>query len=85
MGTTVDLDDALLDRAKHLAVREGRTLSSVVSDALAAYLDARRQAEKAAPFELLVRGNPRARFPSPGEIAAAEEADDLRYRHPLRG
>jgi hypothetical protein len=77
MRTTVDLDDAMLDRAKHLALREGRTLSSVVSEALAAYLGARKQAQKAAPFELLVRGHPRARFPSPAEIAAAEDAEEL--------
>ena len=63
MRTTVDLDEAMLDRAKHLALREGKTLSAVVSDALAAYLGARKQAQKAAPFELLVRGNARGRFP----------------------
>jgi len=77
MRTTVDLDDAVLDRAKHLALREGRTLSSVVGDALAAYLAARKQAQKAAPFELMVRGDARARFPTPAEVAASEEAEEL--------
>jgi predicted transcriptional regulator len=77
MRTTVDLDEATLDRAKHLALREGRTLSSVVSDALSAYLGARKQAQKAVPFELLVRGNARARFPSPAEIAATEDSEEL--------
>jgi predicted transcriptional regulator len=77
MRTTVDLDEAMLDRAKHLALREGRTLSSVVSDALIAYLGARRHAQKAPPFELLTRGSARAHFPSPAEIAATEEAEEL--------
>ena len=77
MRTTVDLDEAMLDRAKHLALREGKTLSAVVSDALAAYLGARKQAQKAAPFELLVRGNARGRFPLPAEVAATEEAEEL--------
>jgi hypothetical protein len=77
MRTTVDLDEATLDRAKHLALREGRTLSSVVSDALAAYLGARKHAQKAPPFELLVRGSARAHLPSPAEISEAEEAEEL--------
>lgn len=77
MRTTVDLDEAVLDRAKHLALREGRTLSSVVGEALAAYLGARKPAPKAAAFELLVRGNSRARFPSSAEIADAEEVEEL--------
>lgn len=77
MRTTVDLDEAMLDRAKHLALREGKTLSSVVSDALAAYLAARKQVQKAAPFELLVRGDARAHFPSPAEVAATEDSEEL--------
>lgn len=77
MRTTVDLDEAMLDRAKHLALHEGRTLSAVVSDALAAYLGARKRAQKAPPFELLTRGSARAHFPSAAEIAANEEADEL--------
>lgn len=77
MRTTVDLEEPILERAKHLALREGRTLSSVVSDALAAYLAARKQAQKTAPFELLVRGDARARFPTQAEVTAVEEAEEL--------
>jgi hypothetical protein len=77
MRTTVDLDPNLLEPAKRLALKEQRTLSAIVSDALAAYLATRRQSSKDAPFELLVRGNPRARFPTAGEISAVEDAEDV--------
>jgi hypothetical protein len=36
--TTVDLDETLLDRAKRLARKEGRTLGAVLNNALGAYL-----------------------------------------------
>lgn len=39
MKTTLDLSDAVLDRAKELAAREQRTLRAVVEDALRLYLD----------------------------------------------
>ena len=76
MRTTVDLDEVLIERAKRLALKESRTLSALVNAALAAYLGARRESAKDPPFELIVRGKPGARFPSPAEIAAAEEDDD---------
>jgi hypothetical protein len=77
MRTTVDLDPVALERAKRLAQRENRTLGSVLSEALAAYVSKRRDAEADPPFELIVRGSPGARFPSPGEIARVEEEEDL--------
>lgn len=78
MRTTVDIDDALLERAKRLALKERQTLGAVVGQALAAYLGARRQAEKDPPFELVVAGTARGRFPTPSEIAAVEEDDEVR-------
>jgi hypothetical protein len=78
MRTTVDIDEALLERAKRLALKEKQTLGVVVSQALAAYLGTRRQAEADPPFELIARGEPQGRFPSPAEIAAIEEQEELR-------
>ena len=43
MRTTVNIDDALLRRAKQLAARTGRSLTQVVDDALRAALDQRAQ------------------------------------------
>ena len=76
MRTTVDLDEALIARAKRLALKEGRTLSVLVNAALAAYLGVRRDRAKDPPFELIVRGTPGARFPTPLEISAAEDEDE---------
>ena len=42
MRTTIRLDDDLLARAKQLAARTGRTLTSVIEDALRAALAPRR-------------------------------------------
>jgi hypothetical protein len=77
MRTTVDLEPAVLERAKRLAQAEDRTLGSVLSDALAAYLGKRKLAAKEPPFDLLVRGNPRGSFPSRAEISAIEEDEEL--------
>lgn len=77
MRTTVDVDAALLERAKRLALKDGRTLSAVVNGALAAYLGGRKGANKEEPFELIVRGKPGGRFPTPGDIADVEEREDL--------
>jgi predicted transcriptional regulator len=78
MRTTVDIDDALLERAKRLASKEKQTLGTVVGRALAAYLGSRRQAGKDPPFELIVAGTARGRFPTAAEIAAVEEDDETR-------
>jgi predicted transcriptional regulator len=78
MRTTVDIEDALLERAKRLALKEKQPLGAVVNQALAAYLGSRRQASKDPPFELLVAGSARGRFPTLAEIAAIEEEEDTR-------
>jgi predicted transcriptional regulator len=78
MRTTVDIDDALLERAKRLALKEKQTLGAVLGQALAAYLGSRRQSGKDPPFELIVAGSARGRFPTAAEIAAVEEADEVR-------
>ncbi|MDX2055525.1 MAG: type II toxin-antitoxin system VapB family antitoxin [Polyangiaceae bacterium] len=77
MRTTVDIDDALLERAKKLALKERQTLGSVVNRALAGYLGGRKSAVKDEPFELLVRGDSLSRFPTQAEILAAEEEEDV--------
>lgn len=76
MRTTVDIDPALLERAKNLAFSERRTLGSVLSDALAAYLGKRRAISKDPPFELLIRGNARGRFPGADQILALDDDED---------
>ena len=76
MLTTVDIDDALLERAKRLALKEKRTLAAVVGQALAAYLGSRKAADKDPPFQLLVRGKVGARFPTAEEILLAGEDED---------
>jgi hypothetical protein len=86
MRTTIDLDARLLERAKRLAVGERRTLSAVVNDALVAYLGSKRATAKDPPFELLVRGKPKGRFPTPAEVAALEDEEDIaRLALPRKG
>ena len=76
MRTTVDLDERLFERAKRLALEERKSLSSVVGDALAAYLGIRRQVAKDPPFELISCGTVKGRFPSADEVIAVEEEDE---------
>lgn len=76
MRTTIDLDKQLLQRAKRLALSDGQTLSAVVNRALSAFLGSAKAPRKQ-PFELIVRGRAGGRFPSPADIAAAEEADEV--------
>ncbi len=77
MRTTVDIDARVLARAKRLAAAQGRTLGTLVSDALSAYLGAKQGAPQDPPFDLLVRGTPAARFPTREDIAAIEDEDDV--------
>lgn len=76
MRTTVDIDDPVLARAKRLAAKTGRSLGEVVSTALGSYL-ATPADEADEPFELLVRGKRGDRSPTPAEIAAVEDAEEL--------
>jgi hypothetical protein len=48
-----------------------------LGDALAAYLASQRTTAKAPPFELLVRGQAQARFPTPAEVSAIEDEEDI--------
>jgi hypothetical protein len=77
MRTTVDLEKALLERAKKLALKEGRSLSALSNHALTAYLGARKGPTNDPAFKLIVRGKPGGRFPTPAEVAAAEEDEDI--------
>jgi hypothetical protein len=57
MRTTVRLDEALLSEAKQLAARSGRTLTSIVEEALRRLL-AERTPEPRAPVKLTTfKGN----------------------------
>jgi hypothetical protein len=76
MRTTIDLDSALLEKAKQQAQGEQRTLSALINEALVAYFGARRSPSKDPPFEILTRGKAGGRFPSAGEIAAVEDEED---------
>jgi len=83
MGTTVDIDPAVLEHAKKLVIIERGTLGAVLNDALAAYLGKRRAGAQSPPFELLVRGSARGRFPSADEISALDDEEDAaRLRTP---
>lgn len=83
MRTTVDLDAPLLERAKRRAVRQGQTLSQLVREAVSTYLaDRARVADE--PFELVTCGEPGGYAPTPAEMAAALEEDDLRLAPPKR-
>jgi hypothetical protein len=75
--TTVDIDPRLLAKAKQLAAEQGRTLGAVVGEALSAYLASRSAAVADPPFKLLVRGRPHGRFPTPADVAAIEEEDEV--------
>lgn len=54
MRTTIRLDDDLLTAAKRLAIDTGRTLTSVIEDALRQSLSRRHSSEPAAPAKLPV-------------------------------
>jgi hypothetical protein len=76
MRTTIDLPPRLLAAAKRIAAERATTLSAVVNDALGAYLGAAQVRASDKPFELLVRGRPGARFPTPAEIAESTDDED---------
>jgi len=77
MRTTVDLDEALLERAKRAAAGESRTLGAVLNDALRAYLTGRKAVAREEPFELIVCGQPGGRFPSAQEIERILDDEDV--------
>jgi hypothetical protein len=52
MRTTIRIDASLLQEAKHLAVRTGRSLTAVIEDALRASLARQQQAADRQPVEL---------------------------------
>ena len=76
MRTTVDIDPALLERAKRLALGEQRTLSALVNEALVAYLSSRRLSAKDSAFELITRGKAGSPFPSPAILADLQDEED---------
>ncbi len=53
MRTTIRLDDHLLAEAKQLAARTGRTLTTVIEEALREVLSRSKQKPKAEPVQLI--------------------------------
>lgn len=53
MRTTIRIDETLLQDAKHLAVRTGRSLTAVIEDALRQALARQREAAPRQPVELV--------------------------------
>lgn len=76
MRTTVDIDERILERAKRHAAASGQTLGALVTAALGAFLAGRAQRADP-PFELIVRGTPGARCPTPEEMAGLDEDEDV--------
>ena len=56
MRTTIRLDDQLLAEAKALAARTGRTLTSVIEDALRQTLAQGKTGRRQRPFRMLTSG-----------------------------
>lgn len=57
MKTTIEISDAVLERAKALAVREGTTVRALVEDALRQLLQSRRGAAAFRLRDASVAGN----------------------------
>lgn len=74
--TTVDIDERVLERAKRHAAASGQSLGALVTAALGAFLAARAP-PPAPPFELIVRGKPGGRCPSPEDMAALDAEEDV--------
>jgi hypothetical protein len=56
MRTTIRIDDALLEDAKRLAARTGRSLTALVEDALREVLARQGEASQRAPVHLTTAG-----------------------------
>ncbi len=59
MRTTINLDDALLRRAKEEALRTGRTLTAVIEDALRSALAVQDRPQEKPPELPTAPGRPR--------------------------
>jgi hypothetical protein len=53
MRTTLDLEDSLVRQAKRRAVKEGRTLTALLEDALRRYLSPRQRSGRRFRLKLL--------------------------------
>lgn len=76
MRTTIDLDDELLRAVKSRAATCGQSMSALVSQAVRSFLEA-EQAHASSDFELIEVGTIGGRCPSPGEVAALLEAEEI--------
>jgi hypothetical protein len=84
MQTTIDIHDALLDRAKRVAAERGVKLADVVNDALTAMLNAgTARGEPSEPYQM---GTFKGTGPAPGidfsSNASIQDALDEDYRLP---
>jgi hypothetical protein len=68
MKTTIDIDDALLKRARHEAVNRGTTLRAIIEEALARALGGRAD-DAPPPLRTLTWPPPGASFDVPDEAA----------------
>jgi len=81
MRTTITIDDQLLEEAKVIAARTGRTLGAVIEDALREVIARRREPGTQAPIELPVfRGGaglrPGINLDSNSDLLDAMELDE---------
>ncbi|PZF85109.1 DUF6364 family protein [Jiangella anatolica] len=78
MRTTLNLDDDLVARAKALAARRGRSLTSLMEDALRAVLDREGRPPKASTVDLPIGSGRLRRGVSLDDNAATRDLmDDL--------
>jgi len=83
MRTTIRIDDALYRRAKTLAAKSGRTVSSVIEDAVRAGLTPTRRTSPPEPQELPVFGGSGV-LPGVDLSDAAALRDTMDEGEPLR-
>jgi hypothetical protein len=76
MRTTLNIDDRLVDKAKHRAVDLGLTLSEYVNRLLGR--DLSESKPRPQPFQMVTYGNPRKRVHrEPDDFAQALEEEDV--------
>ena len=80
MRTTIRLDDELLQQVKNYAVRKGRTMTSVIEDALREMLARQEPLKQRSPVKLTtVKGNglqPGVDLDDSAALLSIMEADD---------
>ncbi len=82
--TTIRMDERLLREAKKQAAEEGRSLTSVIEDALRASLGPRRRPERAKPVKLTTAGKgglrPSFQGRTASQILALQDGEHFRAK-----